>query len=151
MSPPTPITAVNYEVGLKGRALDNLLMAVALFYTDYSDLPYQVSTTAGAGFDTRNIIVNQESWGVEWEGSWYAGGGFFLHSSLGYIDVDVDDPVAVAPLTPEWTAAIGPELSQSVGTGGRMSYRARLLASGTRCSASRRPIRAASRASTAAT
>ncbi len=118
-----PITAVNYEVGLKGRALDNLLMSVALFYTDYSDLPYQVSTTTGAGFDTRNIIVNQESWGVEWEGSWYAGGGFFLHSSLGYIDVNVDDPVAVAPLTPELTASISPEFVTGVGTGGQMTYR----------------------------
>jgi iron complex outermembrane receptor protein len=117
-----PITAVNYEVGFKGRALDNLLTSVAVFFTDYSDLPYQVSTTQGAGFDTRNIIVDQESWGVEWEGSWYVGGGFYLHSSLGYIDVDVNDPVAVAPLTPEWTASISPELVRSAGAG-RVSLR----------------------------
>ena len=118
-----PVTALNYEVGIKGRALDNLLMSVAVFFTDYSDLPYQVSTTAGAGFDTRNIIVDQTSWGLEWEGSWYVGGGFFLHSSLGYIDVEVDDPVAVAPLTPEVTASLGPELVHGLGNGGRASYR----------------------------
>ncbi len=118
-----PITAVNYEVGLKGQALDNLLMSVALFFTDYTDLPYQVSTTQGAGFDTRNIIVNQTSWGAEWEGSWYVGGGFYLHSSLGYIDAEIDDPVAVAPLTPEWTASISPEVIRSVAGGGRMTFR----------------------------
>jgi iron complex outermembrane receptor protein len=118
-----PITALNYEVGVKGRVLGNLLMSVAVFFTDYSDLPYQVSTTTGAGFDTRNIIVDQQSRGVEWEGSWYAGGGFFLHSSFGYIDAEVDDPVAVAPLTPEITASLSPELIRSVGNGGRVSFR----------------------------
>ncbi len=46
-------------------------MSIAVFYTDYSDLPYQVSATLpGAGFDTRNILVDQTSMGVEWEGIW---------------------------------------------------------------------------------
>ena len=118
-----PITAINYEIGLKGQAADNLLMSVALFYTNYSDLPYQVSTTSGAGFDTRNIIVDQNSWGAEWEGTWYAGGGFYLHSSLGYINADIDDPVAVAPLTPELTASLSPELILSLDGGGKTSFR----------------------------
>ena len=65
------VTALNYEVGLKGQPFDNLQMSIAVFYTDYSDLPYQVSTAIpGAGFDTRNIIVDQTSQGVEWEGIW---------------------------------------------------------------------------------
>lgn len=118
-----PITAVNYELGIKGRLFRNLLASVALFYTEYSDLPYQVSTTRGAGFDTRNIIVDQDSLGIEWEGSWYVGGGFYLHSSVGYIDVDVKDPVAVAPLTPEFTAAVGPEYIRSVANGGQVGLR----------------------------
>lgn len=118
-----PITAINYEVGLKGQAADNLLMSIALFYTNYSDLPYQVSTTSGAGFDTRNIIVDQNSWGAEWEGTWYAGGGFYLHSSLGYINADIDDPVAVAPLTPELTASLSPELILILDNGGKTSFR----------------------------
>ena len=63
------VTALNYEVGLKGQPFDNLQMSIAVFYTDYSDLPYQVSATIpGAGFDTRNILVDQTSMGVEWEG-----------------------------------------------------------------------------------
>jgi len=117
------LKAVNYEVGLKGRALDNLLMSVALFYTRYSDLPYQVSTTTGAGFDTRNIIVDQQSWGAEWEGTWYVSHGIYLHSSLGYIDVNVNDPVAVAPLTPKVTASLSPEVIRNLGGGAQLSFR----------------------------
>jgi iron complex outermembrane receptor protein len=119
-----PITAVNYEAGIKGQVFDNLLMSVAVFFTQYSDLPYQVSTTTDTGFNTQNLIVDQDSWGVEWEGSWYAGNGFFLHSSLGYINADISNAAAVAPLTPEITASISPELVRSVGNGGRLSLRA---------------------------
>jgi iron complex outermembrane recepter protein len=114
------VTALNYEVGIKGQPLDNLQMSVSVFYTDYSDLPYQVSTTAGGGgFNTVNIIVDQTSMGVEWEGIWQVTDAFRLHSTLGYIDADVDDPnpAAVAPLTPEITASISPEYSLPLGTG----------------------------------
>jgi iron complex outermembrane receptor protein len=44
------VTAINYEVGLKGQPLDNLQMSISVFNTDYSDLPYQVSTTTGGVF-----------------------------------------------------------------------------------------------------
>ncbi len=118
------VTAVNYEIGLKGEPLNNLRMSIALFYTDYSDLPYQVSTTQGAGFDTRNIIVDQTSTGVEWESSWAISDRFLLHATVGYINVDVDDPVAVAPLTPEWTASISPEYTMGLGNGGEVLFRA---------------------------
>lgn len=108
------VTAQNYEVGLKGQPLDNLQMSIAVFYTDYSDLPYQVSTTAGGGgFNTVNIIVDQTSTGVEWEGTWLVTDAFRLHTTLGYIDADVKDPnpAAVAPLTPELTASVSPEFT----------------------------------------
>jgi hypothetical protein len=38
---------------------------------------------------------------------------------VGYIDVDVDDPnpAAVAPLTPELTASLSPELTIAAGSG----------------------------------
>jgi iron complex outermembrane receptor protein len=114
------VTALNYEVGIKGQPLDNLQMSVSVFYTNYSDLPYQVSTTAGGGgFNTVNIIVDQTSMGVEWEGIWQVTDAFRLHSTLGYIDADVDDPnpAAVAPLTPEITASISPEYSLPLGSG----------------------------------
>lgn len=111
------ITALNYEAGIKGLPFDNLQLSIAVFYTDYSDLPYQVSTTTGGGFDTRNIIVDQTSSGLEIEGSWGISDGFLLHGSLGLINVDVDDPDAVAPLTPELTFSLSPEYTFSAGDG----------------------------------
>jgi len=118
------ITATNYEIGIKGTPFENLKLSVAGFFTDYSDLPYQVSTTAGMGFDTRNIIVDQESTGLEIEGSWAVADNFYVHGSLGLIDVDVDDPTAVAPLTPETTMSLSPEFTVPLANGGEMTYRA---------------------------
>ncbi len=114
------VTAQNYEVGLKGQPLDNLQMSVAVFYTDYSDLPYQVSTTAGGGgFNTENIIVDQTSMGIEWESTWLVTDAFRLYATLGYIDADVKDenPAAVAPLTPELTFSLSPEFNFPLGNG----------------------------------
>jgi iron complex outermembrane receptor protein len=107
------VTARNYEVGLKGQPLDNLQMSISVFSTDYSDLPYQVSTTTEGGFDTRSIIVDQTSQGIEWESTWAVTDNFRLHTTLGYIDADVKDPnpAAVAPLTPELTASVSPEFT----------------------------------------
>ncbi len=118
------VTAINYEMGLKGTPTDNLKMSVSVFYTEYSDLPYQVSTTSGAGFDTRNIVVDQDSTGIEWESSWAITEGFYLHTSLGYIDVEVDDDDAEAPLTPELTASISPEYTMALDSGAEVTFRA---------------------------
>ncbi len=121
------VTALNYEVGLKGQPFDSLQMSIAVFYTDYSDLPYQVSETLpGAGFDTRNILVDQTSIGFEWEGIWQVTDAFRIQSTLGYIDTSADEqvtdpnnppPPAVAPLTPELTFSISPEFSFALGAG----------------------------------
>jgi len=121
------VTALNYEAGLKGQPFDNLQMSIAVFYTDYSDLPYQVSETLpGAGFNTQNILVDQTSIGVEWEGIWQVTEQFRIHSALGYIDTSADEqitdpdnppPQAVAPLTPELTFSISPEYSFALGEG----------------------------------
>ncbi|MEX2497127.1 MAG: TonB-dependent receptor [Woeseia sp.] len=118
------ITATNYELGLKGTPFEWLQLAVAAFYTEYSDLPYQVSTTTGAGFDTRNIIVEQDSVGLEIEGSLALAHGLFVHVTFGTIDVDVDDPDAVAPLTPEITASVSPEYTFATRNGGNITLRA---------------------------
>ncbi len=119
------VTATNYEVGLKGRPVDTLSMAVAVFYTDYSDLPYQVSDNTGGGFNTFNLIVDQTSTGVEWESSWAPTDRFALHVAIGYIDVDVSDPNpnVAAPLTPDWTAAISPEYTLPINNGGELVFR----------------------------
>lgn len=119
------VTATNYEVGLKGMPLDTLQMSVAVFYTNYSDLPIQVSASEGGGFNTVNIIVDQTSKGLEWESAWAPTDKFTLFTTLGYIDADVKDPnpAAVAPLTPETTASISPQFIQPLGNGGDLLLR----------------------------
>ncbi len=119
------VTAINYEVGLKGRPADTLSMSVAVFYTDYTDLPYQVSNNEGGGFNTFNLIVDQTSTGVEWESTWAPTDRFRLHAAIGYIDVDVSDPdpTVAAPLTPEWTAAVSPEYTMPLNNGGELVFR----------------------------
>jgi iron complex outermembrane recepter protein len=114
------VTARNYEVGLKGELFGNLQFSIALFNTDYSELPYQVSTSIpGGGFNTVNLIVDQTSRGIEWESTWLVTDAFRLHTTLGYIDADVDDPNpnTVAPLTPELTVSVSPEFSFPLASG----------------------------------
>ena len=120
------ITAINYEVGIKGQPFERLQMSAALFFTQYSDLPYQVSSTTGEGFSTDNLIVDQDSFGFEWESTAYLTDNFFFHASLGYIDVDVDEQSGVkpvAPLTPELTFSISPELKVPMAGGGEFAFR----------------------------
>ncbi len=121
------ITATNYEVGIKGQPFDGFQMSAAVFLTDYSDLPYQVSTTAGGGFNTVNLIVDQTSTGFEWENTLYIGENFLFQATFGYIDVDVDaigGVKPVAPLTPELTASISPEVHFPLTGGGEIVLRA---------------------------
>jgi iron complex outermembrane receptor protein len=120
------ILATNYEVGLKGLVTDRFQMSAAVFMTDYSDLPYQVSTTAGAGFNTVNLIVDQTSTGFEWESTWLVTDNFSFHASVGWIDVDVDEQGGVrpvAPLTPELTYSLSPEFSFPLDSGARVTLR----------------------------
>ncbi len=121
------ITATNYEVGIKGQPFERLQMSAVVFFTQYSDLPYQVSTTAGAGFNTVNLIVDQESFGFEWESTAYFTDNFLFHATLGYIDVDVDEQQGVkpvAPLTPELTFSLSPEIRLPMSGGGEVALRA---------------------------
>ncbi|MDH3491869.1 MAG: TonB-dependent receptor, partial [Gammaproteobacteria bacterium] len=121
------ITAVNYEVGIKGQPTDRFQMSAAVFFTQYDDLPYQVSTTAVGGFNTVNLIVKQDSTGFEWENTLFLTDTFLFHATLGYIDVSVDSQsgvTPVAPLTPELTWSISPELRIPTAGGGEVTLRA---------------------------
>ncbi len=122
------ITAINYEAGIKGEPFDGFQMSAAVFYTEYSDLPYQVSDSGGGfGFNTVNLIVDQQSTGLEWESTLYLTDDFLFHASLGYIDVDVDEAggvTPVAPLTPELTASLSPEYHVNLASGARVVLRA---------------------------
>ncbi len=119
------VTAINYEVGLKGTPFDTLQVSMAFFYTDYSNLPYQVSSSTGLGFNTVNIIVDQTSTGFEWQSNWAPNDKFNLYTTLGYIDVDVDDPnpSVVAPLTPDLTFSISPEYTMPMNNGADLVFR----------------------------
>jgi iron complex outermembrane receptor protein len=121
------ITAVNYEIGIKGQPFERLQMSAAIFTTDYSDLPYQVSTTEGGGFSTVNLVVDQTSTGFEWENTLFLSDNFLFHATLGYIDVDVDkdgDTKPVAPLTPELTWSLSPEFHIPLQSGAEIVLRA---------------------------
>ena len=120
------ITAVNYEVGFNGQPTERLELRTAVFQTHYADLPYQVSTTAGQGFNTVNLIVEQRTTGIEWESTLFVAGGLWLHAALGYVMVDVAQQHGVkpvAPLTPELTLSVSPEYRRALAGGGAVSAR----------------------------
>ena len=121
------ITATNLEVGIKGQVTDRFQMSAAIFTTEYKDLPYQVSTTAGGGgFNTVNLIVDQTSTGFEWENTLFLSDNFSFQASLGYIDVSVDEQQGVkpvAPLTPELTWSLSPVLVVPLAGGAEVSMR----------------------------
>ena len=120
------VTALNFEIGLKGQPRDRLELSIAAFRTQYDDLPYQVSTTAGAGFTTVNLVVTQRTTGLELEGTLYMTDAFRLQFALGGIDVDVDRQqgvAPVAPLTPELTASISPEYRHALASGAEIAAR----------------------------
>ena len=106
------ITAINYELGIKGQPTAWLQMSAAFFYTQYDQLPYQVSSTTEGGFSTSNLVVEQLSSGFEWESTLLLGKGLSVQTALGFIDVEVEEQDgvrAVAPLTPELTFSLSPE------------------------------------------
>ncbi|MBX2858807.1 MAG: TonB-dependent receptor [Cellvibrionaceae bacterium] len=114
------ITAVNYEVGLKGQPQNWLQMSAAFFYTLYDELPYQVSSTTEGGFSTSNLVVEQRSSGFEWESTLLLAKGFSLQSALGLIDIEVEEQGGVrpvAPLTPEVTFSFAPEWNLPLASG----------------------------------
>ena len=120
------ITAQNLEAGLKGKIRTNVEMSVALFRTQYRDLPYQVSTTIDDGFNTVNLIVDQVTSGFELEARWLISPSFTMQFALGQLDVQVDEVAGVqpvAPLTPDTTLAVSPVFKHSLSRGGEISFR----------------------------
>ena len=120
------ITAINYEVGVKGQPFQQLEIAAAAFVTHYRDLPYQVSTTAGAGFNTVNLVVDQQTNGVEWESTFHLGDAWNVQLAVGYLDVEIDSQQGVrpvAPLTPKLTLALSPEYRRSLDDGSSLTVR----------------------------
>lgn len=126
-------TAVNYEVGLKGKAADNLSILMSVFFTQYTDLALPFSDpTAGGGFVT--IVENageSEARGIEIETTWELTSNFSLRSSIGYLDAEItqldagvvgigegDSPA----LTPEWTVMIAPHYLMELSSGAVLNF-----------------------------
>ncbi|AMJ95607.1 TonB-dependent receptor [Alteromonas stellipolaris] len=119
------ITAVNYEVGVKGRVNEYFDVSVAVFNTEFEDLPYQVSRVSEGGFDTANLVVEQTSRGIELDTTLNVG-NFSMLTSIGYMDVEVDEQDGfnpVAPLTPDLTFAIGPSYTFDLEGGDKIRAR----------------------------
>ncbi|MEM6851139.1 MAG: TonB-dependent receptor [Pseudomonadota bacterium] len=131
--PTDPVIATNYEGGIKGEPFPWLQMALTGFYTRYRDLPAQVSEVTQQGFITVTQNAGRSrSIGVEWESRARLAEGFFINSSVGFIDAEfteVDENVTsltvgdTPALTPRWTVALGPEYTFPVTTGGEVTLR----------------------------
>lgn len=128
-------TAINYEVGFKGKPVDDLAILVALFFTEYTDLALPFSDpTAGGGFVT--IVENageSEATGVEVEATWNVTDDFVIRTAIGYIDAEITqvDPGVIGigegdspALTPEWTMMFAPSYFVELENGGMLSFNA---------------------------
>ncbi len=110
------ITATNYEIGFKGALGGGLesnwgrrvQLRVALFLTDYDNLPLAASDTTGAGFDTRNVIVSQRNIGVEWESTVELQPRLLVDARIGLLEANPDATGVVPLLSPRWTASVSP-------------------------------------------
>ena len=114
------ITALNYEVGLKGQPRDGLEISAAVFSTKYKDLPYQVSTTQGSGFTTVNLIVQQSTTGFEFESTLYVNDSLQMYMAIGHIsaeNAEQNGVQPVAPFTPDWTVSFRPQYRRLLSSG----------------------------------
>lgn len=127
--------AINYETGLKGVFLENLLQAnLAIFYTRYKDLPLQVSRPVpGVGFvtltESAGVVVSK---GVELDGTLRVTRNFSVQSAIGYIHSRVTSvPPTVGNIrvgdtpafTPTWTVSVSPQYRLHLGDNGDVDAR----------------------------
>jgi iron complex outermembrane receptor protein len=130
--PYSPVTATDYEVGLKGEPLPFLQEELTIFDTEYKDLTAQVSSNASGIFTTITENAGRaRSYGVEWESRARFVKGFFFNTSIGFDDakytqvatessIKADDTPA---LTPKWTISAGPEYDLALAGGSSIAMR----------------------------
>jgi len=126
----------NYELGLKGRALDNRLsFGAALFYTDWKDLQLNVPNVTSPGrFNIANA-GDASARGIELDVNYRPVTGWDLFASAGWIDTrfhsgstDNDSSVLPAgantpiagnqiPYAPDYTASVGTQFTIELGGG----------------------------------
>ena len=103
-----------YEVGLKGRFIDNrLTLSSAAFYYDYANQQVQDTRPGPVSF-----LVNapkSEIWGAEVEASFRATPDFRINGSAGYLNATYKELTLQGtdlsgndlPFAPHWTAQLG--------------------------------------------
>jgi len=119
----------NYELGLKGRALDRkLAYSAAFFYTDWQNLQLN-SAASPADYYIVNA-GNASSKGIELSGNYDVCSNWSIFGSAGWQNAkfhggSVDGGANIAgnkvPYTPDYTAAVGTQVQFDVG-GGYSAY-----------------------------
>lgn len=116
-------TALNYEVGFKGQVADFWRILFAAFWTEYDDLALNVSVPQAGGFLTLvDNVGSSRSRGIEVESQLSFANGFFLNTTLGFLDAEITEvgtPVsgAIIPIEEGSEPALTPELTISAVTG----------------------------------
>lgn len=127
----------NYEFGFKGRALDNKLRwGTAAFYTDWRDLQLNVANGGPATFHIANA-GNASARGLEIDMNYAPTSNWSIFGSAGWTDTRFNagarDNVGGAstplggrqiPYTPDYTAALGTQVTFEVGGGYNVYARA---------------------------
>ncbi len=126
------VTALNYEVGYKGKVSDNLLVLLSAFWTEYDDLVVQVSEPQAGGFVTRaGNAAGARARGFELETKLNMDNGFFLNTSVGYLDAEITSLQGdvlgvqvgnVLPLAPEWTLSAVAGYRYVMDSGAQVSF-----------------------------
>lgn len=91
-NPVRPETSVSYEIGLRGRVLDNRAsFSLTAFWSDYDDFQTQsaiVTQTAGIVVELNNV-GKLRTRGIEFEGNLEVADGFDLFGSAAYTDATI--------------------------------------------------------------
>jgi iron complex outermembrane receptor protein len=95
-------TADNFEVGLKGRFLDNTLVwNISAFYQTYDDYQVEIQDDEGVG----NSVVNAaavEIKGFETDFQWLSGEHLLIDGNLAYVDALWDDYKNAGCIRPQY-------------------------------------------------
>jgi len=106
-------TTDNYEIGFRSTLADGALsLNGSAFYIDYSDQQV-TSVIATPPFRVTTNIPETEITGLELDFNWDASDQVQINGSLGYIDAERSGGGDV-PVTPEWTANLGGQITQPI-------------------------------------
>lgn len=94
--------ADNFEVGLKGRFLeDTLVFNSAIFYQQYEDYQVEIQDDVGIGNSVQNAAA-VEIKGIEGDFQWLANENFLLDGNFAYIDSRWDEYKDAGCLRPQF-------------------------------------------------